>query len=174
MTPVMKTVLPTVLGLLVFVAAALAEEANGLRLTAQKTVLENETSRQGYSLKKVDKALGLKVNGRNIALKDLPEGTLDYTIIVRRWGYSPDRYESYTGSEKFSALIKGAETNMTVGEVPLGGYDNLGSRKQYQDSIEGWQIIEKHDGKETIKLTSTAAFEKLLPKAKPGTKPEKK
>ncbi len=170
----MKTFLHAVLGLLMFAAVGFAEEANGLRLTAQKTVLESETSRPGYSsLQRVAKALGLKVNGRNISFKDLPEGTLDYTIIVRRWGYSPDRYESYTGSEKFAALVKGAETNMTVGEVPLGGYDNLGSRKQYQDTIEGWQIVVKHDGKETFKLTSTAAFDKLLPKAKPGAKPVK-
>lgn len=162
-------------GLLLFVATGFADEANGLRVTAQKTVLENESSRQGSSpMQRVEKSLGLKVNGRNISLKDLPEGTLDYTIIVRRWGYSPDRYESYVGSEKFPALVKGAETNLTVGEVAVRGYDNLGARKQYQDSIEGWQILVKHEGKETIKLTSTAAFQKLLPKAKPAPKPAAK
>ncbi len=172
----MKTLLTLVIGgLLLFVAVGLAEEANGLRVSAQKTVLERGKDREAFTYwDKVDKALGLKVYGRNISLKDLPEGTLDYIVIVRRWGYSPARYDSYRGSEKFPALIKGAETNLTVGQVPLGGYEGLSNRKQYQDSIEGWQIIVKHDGKETLKITSTAAFDKLLPKAKPGAKPEKK
>ena len=165
----MKASLACLAGLLVLAATGLAEEANGLRLTAQKTLLEKDKDRdQFYEWDKVEKALGLKVAARNISFKDLPEGTLEYTVIVKRWGRTPELFESYTGSEKLPALVKGAEANLTIARVPLGGWEIGGNRKQFQDSIEGWQVIAKHGGAETIKITSTAAFEKLLPKAKPG------
>jgi hypothetical protein len=170
----MKAVLPCVFGLLVFLPVSTpAEEANGLRLTAQKTVLEKDTTRgPSYYYDSVSKALGLKVNARNISFKDLSEGTLEYIVLVQRWGYSPPRIEKYTGTEPLPALRKGAEANLTVGRVPLGGYEAGGNRTRYQDSIEGWQIIAKHNGAETIKITSTSGFEPMLKKAVPGKLPK--
>jgi len=153
-----------------FVAAvSFGEEANGFRLSAQKTLLEKDKNRDAfYQWDKVDKALGLKVAAKNVSLKDLGEGTLDYTVIVKRWGQVPEVLESYTGTEKLPPILKGGEINLIVGKVPMGGWENSSNRKQFQDSIEGWQVVVKHDGKETIKITSTGSFEKLLPKAKPG------
>jgi hypothetical protein len=170
----MKPVLLVALALFGFSLIGFAEEANGLRLTAQKTLLEKNKDRDNSPYwDTVDKALGLKVNVRNVSLKDMPEGTLEYIVIVKRWGSSPTRYESYTGTEKLPALTKSAEANLTVAKVALGGYEGAGYGKYYQDTIEGWQLIAKHDGKETLKLQSTSSFDKLLPKAKPG-KVEKK
>ena len=168
---VVKTLLPWVVGMVLIVSICNGEEANGLRLTAQKTVLEREKDRDAFvQWDKVQKALGLKVSARNISFNELPEGTIDYVVIVRRWGQIPAAYESYSGSEKLPALPKGAEVNVTVGKVPLGGYELSGNRKQYQDSIEGWQIIAKHGAVETVKITSTSSFDKLLAKAKPAKK----
>lgn len=170
----MKTILSAVAVLISLGLSSLAEEANGLRVTAQKTLLEKNKDRDNSAYwDTVDKAIGLKVNARNVSLADMPEGTVDYIVIVKRWGYSPDKLESFTGSEKLPALVKSAEANLTVGKVAIGGYEAGGNRKQYQDTIEAWRIIVKHDGKETLKITSTSAFDKLLPKAKPGT-PAKK
>ena len=156
-----------VLGLLI--NCAWAEEANGLRVTAQKTTLEKDKDRDAfYDWDKVDKALGLKVAAQNVSFKDMPEGTLSFVVIVKRWGRIPEVFESYSGTVKLPALVKGAEANLTVGKVPLSGYEAGGNRKQFQDTIEGWQIIVKHAGVETIKLTSTGTFEKLQHKAKPA------
>ncbi len=150
-----------------------AEEANGLRLTVQKTLLDKANNRDAfYAWDKVDKALGLKVAAKNISFKDLPEGTLEYVVIVKRWGHRPELFESYSGSEKLPALAKSGEVNLVIGKVPLGGWETSSNRKEFADTIEGWQVIAKHGGKETIKIVSTAAFEKLLPKAKPGTVPK--
>ena len=174
----MKAVLVCVAGLLVsLLANAFAEEANGLRLTAQKTVLEKDKERGAlYSYDTVSKSLGLKVAARNVSFKDLPEGTLDYVVLVKRWGFSPARIERYTGSEKLPALLKGAEVSLTLANVPLGGYEAGGNRTRYQDSIEGWQVAAKHSGVETIKITSTSGFDALLKKAVPARveKAEKK
>jgi hypothetical protein len=147
-----------------------AEEANGLRLTAQKTLLDKANNRDAfYAWDKVEKALGLKVAAKNISFKELPEGSLEYVVIVKRWGHTPELFESYSGSEKLPALGKSGEANLIIGKVPIGGWETTSNRKQFVDSIEGWQVIARHDGKETIKLTSTASFEKLLTKAKPAT-----
>ena len=166
----MKPLLIAALAILGFSLTGLAEEANGVRLTAQKTLLEKNKDRDGSPYwDTVDKALGLKVNIRNVSFKDIPEGTLEHIVIVKRWGSSPVRYESFTGTDNLPPLGKSAEANLTVGKVALGGYEGLGyNNKYYQDSIEGWQLIAKHDGKVTIKLTSTSSFDKLLAKAKPG------
>src|SRR5829696_7946135 len=105
---------------ILFATSGLAEEANGLRLTAQKTLLEKDKDRDAfYEWDKVDKALGIRVAAKNVSFKDLPEGTLDYTVIVKRWGRSPELFESYTGTEKLPAMLKGGETNLIVGKVPM-------------------------------------------------------
>src|SRR5829696_5990000 len=105
---------------ILFATSGLAEEANGLRLTAQKTLLEKEKDRDAFDQwDKVDKALGIKIAARNVSFKDLPEGALEYIVIVKRWGHTPEILESYSGTEKFPALIKSAEANMTVGKVPM-------------------------------------------------------
>ena len=146
-----------------------AEEANGVRLTAQKTLLEKSKDRDAFNQwDKVEKALGIKAVVQNISLKSIPEGSIEYIVIVKRWGRTPTAYEKYQGTEKVPALLTGAKADLTLAKVPLGGYEIGGNRKQFQDSIEGWQLTITHEGKETVKLTSTSSFEKLLAKAKPG------
>ena len=159
------------LGMFCMASQVLAEEKNGLRLTAQKTVLERDKDRDAfYMWDKVDKALGLKVSAKNVSFKEMPEGTLEYTVVVRRWGHSPTLYHRYTGTEKLPALKTGGSADLTTGKVKMGGWESSGNRKQYQDSLEGWEIVVKHGGLETIRLTSTAEFAKLNAKAKPGPK----
>jgi hypothetical protein len=165
--------LPMVLGLVALCASGqvFAEEKNGLRLTAQKTVLERDKDRDAfYAWDKVDKALGLKVSGKNISFKEMPEGTLEYKVVVRRWGHSPTLYHSYSGTEKVPPLKTGATFDLVTGKVKMGGWEIGGNRKRYQDTLEGWEIIVKHGGLETIRLTSTAEFAKVSAKAKPGPK----
>jgi hypothetical protein len=170
----MKALLACVLVFGFAVSSGLGEEANGFRLTAQKTLLEKGKDQDAfYQWDKVDKALGIKVAAKNVSLKDLPEGTIEYTVIVKRWGRVPEVLESYTGTEKLPALLKGGEANLIVGKVPLGGWETNSNRKEFQDSIEGWRVVAKHGDKETVKVTSTSSFEKLLAKAKPGPAPKK-
>lgn len=165
----MKIFVVVVIGMVCCAVSGFAAEANGFRLSAQKTLLEKEKDRNAFSQwDRVEKALGIKVVAQNVSLTDLPEGTLYYSVIVKRWGSSPAIYENYTGTEKLPALSRGAEANLTIGKVPLNGYESGSNRKQYQDSIEGWQIIARHGETETIKITSTSSFEKLLSKATPA------
>ena len=166
----MKRHLSLLLTLLCLTTAGLGEEKNGLRLTAQKTTLERDKDRDGSSYwDRVEKALGLKVSAKNVSMKEMPEGTIDSTVIVKRWGYSPPKIERYSSTEKLPPLKPGAEANVVSGKVAIGGYER-GGDKRYQDSIEAWQVIVKHNGTETCKITSTGTFEKLNARAKDGPK----
>jgi hypothetical protein len=166
----MKLVLPALLFLL-FVSLALGEEANGLRLSVQKTVLDRTKDRAAFvGWDRVEKALGLKVSAKNVSMKEKASGTIEYAVVVKKYNYSPLTLHKYTGTEPFPALKPSAEANLTIGKVPMSGYNAGGNRKEYQDSIEGWQVVVKHEGVETLKITSTGDFAKLLARAKDGPK----
>jgi hypothetical protein len=59
--------------------------------------------------------------------------------------------------------------NLVAGKVAIGGYERGGDTR-YQDTIEAWQVIVKHNGTETCRVTSTGTFEKLNARAKDGPK----
>jgi len=150
------------------IAASLGDEANGLLLTAQKTVLDRSKDRDAFGdWAMVQKALALKVIATNTSMQDMPEGTITCTVIVKRWGCSPPRYEAYTDKQPFPPLKASAETRLTVGKVKMSGYETTNNRREFQDSIEGWQIVVEHGGVETLKMTSTSEYDKLLEEAKP-------
>ena len=158
------------LGLMcLLVATSLGDEANGLLLTAQKTVLDRTKDREAfYDWAQVNKALALKVDATNTSLTDMPEGSITCTIVVKRWGHTPALFEKYTDTQSFPPLRASAEARLTIGKVKMSGYETSANRREFQDSIEGWQIVVKHGGKETLKMTSTSEYDKLVGEAKQG------
>jgi len=147
--------------------SALAEEKNGLRLSVQKTTVDRDTDRNSY-WDRVDKALGLKCEIKNTGLYARDPGELKYAVVVKRWGYSPTRYERYEGTETLAALKPAEDIKMTVGKVPLGGYESHYDRKKHMDNIEAWQVVILHSGTETISAKSSASFDKLYEKSQPA------
>jgi hypothetical protein len=146
-------------------ATGLAKDENGMRVEVSKSTIsrDDERRRDGY-LDKVDRTLGLKIQAKNISMKPLEPGEIEWTIIVERWGYSPARFERYKGKQIIEALKPGESVNLTVGQSPVGGYE--GYSKQYQDKMEAWQVVIRHGGKETITVTSGSTFEKANQRAK--------
>lgn len=165
----MKTFVPLfALMSLLLVATGLADEANGLLVTAQKTVLDRTKDRDAFGdWDKVKKALALKVEATNTSMKDMPEGTISCTIIVKRWGYDM-RFEKYSDTQPFPPLKTSAQTRLTIGKVKMSGYETSANRREFQDTIESWQIVVKHNGVETLKMSANAEFDKLVKSAKPG------
>jgi hypothetical protein len=148
--------------------SALAGEKNGLQLSVSKTTLDRDTGRnEFYDWDRVDKALGLKCEIKNTGIHPRDAGELKYAVVVKRWGYGPARYERYEGTETLAALKPAEDTKMTVGKVPLGGYESHYNRKQFMDSIEAWQVVILHSGTETISAKSTS-FDKLYEKSQPA------
>ena len=145
-------------------AAARAEEKNGLSVTVSKTTLEkNDTRGNGYYSDRINRVQGLKAVIKNLSFKEMPEGEVVWTILVKK--YYSSTIESYTGSEKLKALKPAEATEMVVGNAEVGGYKDYGAADK--DKTE-WQVIVKQDGKDLVKLASTSAFESM---AKRATKP---
>ena len=147
-------------------AAARAEEKNGLSVSVSKTVVENNDTRgSGYYSDRINRTQALKAAIKNLSFKEMPEGEIIWTILVRKWGYSTPLIYIYTGTEKLKALKPAEVADMVIGSAEIAGYKDIGS--QDKDKTE-WQVIVKHDGKEIIKVQSTSAFDGM---AKRATKP---
>ena len=98
----------------------------------------------------------------------MPEGEVAWTILVKKWGYSTPLIYIYTGTEKLKVLKPAETADMVFGSAEITGYNSSGYTEK--DKIE-WQVIVKQDGKETLKVASTSAFDSL---AKKATKAPKK
>ena len=166
----MKTHLRLLLAIVftITLAAARAEEKNGLSVTVSKTVVENNDTRgTGYYSDRINRTQALKAVLKNLSFKEMPEGEVVWTILVKKWGYSTPRIEIYTGNEKLKALKPAESTDMVIGKAAVGGYKEYGAAEK--DKTE-WQVIVKQDGKELVKVQSTSAFDSM---AKHATKPVK-
>jgi hypothetical protein len=162
----MKTLLRFSLALLLAAAAVRAEEKNGISIAVSKTVLEkNDTRGNGYYSDHLDRTQGLKAAIKNTSFKEMPEGEVVWTMLVKKWGYSTPLIYSYTGTEKLKALKPAETADMVFGSAEITGYNSSGYTEK--DKIE-WQVVVKQDGKELVKVASTSAFDTL---AKHATKP---
>lgn len=165
----MKTLLSSLLAF-VFVltlATASAEEKNGVSLTVSKTTLEkNDTRGAGYYSDRIDRTQGLKAVVKNTSIKEKPEGEIVWTILVKK--YYRTTVELYTGTEKLKALKPFEAMELVMGKAEIGGYLNYGAADK--DKSE-WQVIVKHDGKETVKAQSTSSFDGMAKRAVKPMKP---
>ena len=161
----MKAALTSVV-LAAFVAIAIgpafAEEKNGLNLTVTKKTLERADSRMGpyYYSDRIDRTQGLKVTMKNVSFKAMPEGEIDWTILVRK--YYSNTIEKHSGKEKLKVLKPAETIDMTIGAAQISGWKDYNS--QAKDKIE-FQVVVLHDGKETVRATSTSNFDVLAKRA---------
>jgi len=147
------------------IPSASAQEKNGYRISVQKTTLARDDYRGGgYYADKIDRTLALKVNIRNIGMKVKPEATIEFVILVKRWGYAPPRIEKFSGTEKLASLKQQEFADFTLGKVRIGGYANYGN-KRYQDDVEAWKVLIKEEGIEAASFQSGSSFDRLFEKA---------
>ena len=160
----MKTLLRLALVFTITLAAARAEEKNGLSVAVSKTVIEkNDTRGNGYYSDRINRTQGLKASIKNVSFKEMPEGEVVWSILVK--SYYSTTIQIYTGTEKLKALKPAETTELIFGSAQVTGYrDTVDSSK---DKTE-WQVTVKQDGKELLKVQSTSAFDSM---AKHATKP---
>lgn len=158
-----------VLAVFALAAAAQAEEKNGLSLTVSKTVVEkNDTRGNGYYSDRLNRTQALKASIKNLSFKEMPEGEVTWSVLLKRYSYSD--IQIFTGTEKLKALKPAEITEMIFGATPITGYSGIS--ENYKDKTE-WQITVKQDGKEIIKSQSTSAFDSMAKHAVKGPKPTK-
>ena len=165
----MKTYLRLILAaVFALTAAARAEEKNGLSLTVSKTVIEKNDTHSGAYYDRINRTQGLKASIKNLSFKEMPEGEVVWTILVKK--YYSTTVESYTGTEKLKALKPAEITELVFGAAQITGYRDTDNTSK--DKTE-WQITVKQDGKEVIKSQSTSAFDSMAKHAIKGEKPTK-
>ena len=143
-----------------------AEEKNGVSLNVSKTTLDRADQRPNNILysTKIDRTEALKVTIKNTSFKPMPEGEVQWEILVRK--SLSNSIESTSGKEKLQALKPSEEATITIGGAQVEGWRD--SSGQTKDKIE-WQVKVVVDGKELIKSESAQAFDSLAKRARKVT-----
>src|SRR4028118_331773 len=118
-----RTLIPAaLLGLLLmFAAAAWAEEKNGVQLTvSRKTLDRNDTRSTFYYYDRIDRTQGLKITVKNVSFKPMPEGEVEWTLLVRK--YASTTVEKYSGTEKLEALKPANSADLALGAAQISGW----------------------------------------------------
>jgi len=133
---------------------ALTVEKSGIRVDANFKTLDRADGRANYDYREIDRTIALKAVVKNTGFKPLPAGKVEWTILVRRWGFSEiGRIEKATGSAEVPALKQGESAELTLGEVRIGGHLH-GTSKEHVDSTEGWKLVFTHEDRVTEVLSS--------------------
>lgn len=142
-------------------AVSRAEEKNGLQVSISKKTLDRADTRgNSYYYDRIDRTQGLKVTLKNNTFRPMPEGEIDWTIIVRR--YSSTALEGFTGTEKVKALKPAETVDMVIGAAQITGWRDW--YDQAKDKMEH-QVVVRHGDKEMIRLSSTSGFDALAKRA---------
>jgi hypothetical protein len=136
-----------------------AAEKNGLMAIVGKKTIERGDSGSGY-YSKSDRTQGLALDVKNMSIKDFPEGDVHWTIVVRR-SYEGGS-DKFTGKEKLKALKPAQQHQLVLGAAQVTGYKT--DYRNYKDKLE-YEVVISHDGKETIRLSSTPGFAALAKNA---------
>ena len=137
-----------------------AEERNGLSVTVTKKTLDRADRTNAYYSDRIDRTQALKVAVKNATFKEMPEGDVEWIILVRQ--YATTTIHKHTGKEKLKALKPAEAAELVIGAAQITGYRDYGT--QWKDKIE-YQVVINQAGKETFRTASTASFDSLLKRA---------
>ncbi|HEX8311027.1 MAG TPA: hypothetical protein VF614_06910 [Chthoniobacteraceae bacterium] len=160
----MKT-LATLLALLLLLNhAATAEDKGGLRVSVTKKTLDRADGGSSY-MREIERTMALKAVVKNISMREMPEGTIDCVILIKRWGLSETgTLERYSKSLPVGSLKTAAEQELLVGEYKIGGHMH-GTSDMHVDQLAGWKVVITHDGKKT-EFLSASGFEGMNKRAR--------
>jgi len=157
----MRTIVCVLIAVLLGQAgAARAEEKNGLLVTVAKKTLDRNDSRAPYYYDRIDRTQGLKVTVKNNSFREMPAGEVEWTLLVRK--YYSSSIEGFAGKEPLKALKPSETAEMVLGSAQIFGWADISG--QAKDKIEH-QVVVTQDGKETIRLQSTAGFDAVAKRA---------
>jgi hypothetical protein len=147
---------------------ALAMEKDGLRVEiVPKTVSDGSAPTSSFHLmSEVDQDMSLKATFKNISMKDAPEGTIEYVVLVSQWAGELEKLSVYRGTQKLEPIRFGEEISVDIGKYHLGGHMH-GTSDRHKDKLAGWKIVVTQGDKKTEFVTPTD-FASLERHAKPA------
>ena len=147
-------------GVVLFTGALDAAEKNGLSVTVSKKTLDRADRTSAYYSDRIDRTQGLKVSVKNTTFKEMPEGEVEWTILVRQ--YASTSIHKHQGKEKLKALKPAETAELLIGAAHITGWRDWGT--QWKDKIE-YQVVINQAGKETFRTASTSSFDSLAKRA---------
>jgi len=117
--------------------------ANGVTVEGKEKTISNAGS---------EKTITVNVTVKNGSFKELPEGDMEYSLIIERSNHTPRRL-ILNGSGKVPALKVAQVFQVQTGVVTYS--HSYGSVKFY------FKITVKHNGKETVVAVSNPSFNSL-------------
>jgi hypothetical protein len=150
------------------VATVFGAEKEGLRVEIIPKVLSDRSALANSAVFKtpVDQDMSLKATFKNISMKDAPEGSIDYIVLVQRWSAETARYSSYTGTQKLVPLRFGDPVEVDIGQYHLGGHLH-GLSDRHKDRLAGWKIVVTQ-GSKKIEFSTPPNFDQLSKEARPA------
>jgi hypothetical protein len=151
------------------VQLAFAEEKEGVRVEIVPHIVENRSvgRSSGKLLTPVDKDMSLKAAVKNVSMKDAPEGSIDYVILVKRWTASEqERIARYSGSQKLPPLRPAQQVEIDVGKYHIGGHSH-GTSSRHEDKLAGWKVTVTQ-GSRVVEFHTPTTFDALNGKATPS------
>jgi hypothetical protein len=164
----MKKLLFWSVGALFFtIVAVFGMEKDGLRVEVVPKILSDGSAIMNTAVftTPVDKEMALKATFKNTSMKDAPEGTIDYIVLVQRWAAEKGSRLSYTGTEKLPAMRFSDQVEVDIGSYHIGGHLH-GSSDQHEDKLAAWKITVTQGEKKTE--FSTPNFVGMSAGAKPA------
>ena len=120
-----------------------AAEKEGLRVeVVPKLVSEKGAAVNPNTLTtEVSQEMSLKATFKNVSMKDAPESTIDYVVLVQRWtGTEKEDIARYKGTQKLEPLQFGHQAELDIGQYHLGGHLH-GTSDRHKDRLAAWQIV---------------------------------
>ena len=155
-------------GILTSSSAVHAEDKNGLRVSITKKTLDRADGAASHT-REIDRTMALKATVKNISMKEMPEGTIECVILIKRWGMSESgSLERYSKSLPLGTLKTAAEQELLVGDYKIGGHMH-GTSTMHVDQLAGWKLVITHDSKKT-EFLSTSGFEALNKRARDSSR----
>src|SRR5260370_40698757 len=101
-----------ILPVLALALCAFSEEKNGLQVSVTKATLDRADQRGSYlNTDRIDRTQGLKVVIKNVSFKPMPEGEVEWEVLIRKYNATPSG--SYTGTETLKAVPLAAAVDKT-------------------------------------------------------------
>jgi len=152
-----------VAALLIAIPFARAEEREGLCVEIVPNIAADRSEKPGstQSLQaKVDKDMSLKATVKNVSMKELPEGSIEYVILVSRWtADEKEKISRYTGTEKLPGLKPAEQVEVAVGQYQIGGHRH-GTSSRHEDKLAGWKLVATPAGRR-IEFRTPSSFEAM-------------
>lgn len=124
-------------------------------LSSKKSKTKRYPSESTWSWSVAVRQMQLVVTAKNTAIKPMPEGQLEWSVLVEKVYGGVERYH---GTGILPALRSLQSQEVLLGPVPVGETRTAGGLER--DNVE-YEIIVTHDGEETFRVASCGDFAQL-------------